>query len=502
MRSILPSFLLFDLLHLATLFRSSSALGNNKEMANDNERPPPPPNLIIIITDDHGYHDVGFNGCRDIATPHLDALARHGVRFTNGYVSFPVCGPSRAGLLTGRYQDRFGFTTNVNENPADATQGLPLEEENIAEVLKKVGYTSAAIGKWHMGSHPVHHPLNRGFDHFFGFLSGGHDYFPEKLTLNDLSEVEQNYGWYRTRILNDHQVINITDYLTDELTDAANRFIDRHQASRTTSSTDANNSDNSSKPFFLYLAYNAPHSPLQATPKYLDRFPHIANAARRTYAAMVSAVDDGVGRIMANLQRHDGLEENTLVVFLSDNGGAAGPGNTGSSNWPLRGHKSSLYEGGMHVPFTMQWKGTLPAGLNYTHPIISLDILATIAALANVTIDPSRPLDGINLVPYLTGDVEDNRAPHELLFWRKFGLHAMAVRHGDMKLVSHNTQQNYGSYQLFNLSNDLRETNNLRYDAPNLTRDLLDRWEDWNDQMTDYSTVGGGDEWWKARNNN
>jgi len=436
-----------------------------------------PPNLIIILTDDHGYHDVGFNGCEDIPTPHLDSIARNGIRFTEGYVSFPVCGPSRAGILTGRYQGRFGFTTNPTCDPANPTAGIPLDEQNIAELLKKVGYKSAAIGKWHMGTHPVHHPLNRGFDHFFGFLEGGHFYFPEDLTLNDLSEVKQKWEWYRTRLLNNHERVDIIGYLTDELTNAANAFIDSHAGS--------------DSPFLLYLAYNAPHTPLQATEEYLSRFANITDEKRRTYAAMLSAVDDGVGRLLTNLHSH-GIEEDTLVVFLSDNGGA---NDNGSNNAPLRGRKGDLWEGGMHVPFAMQWKGTLvPAGQDYTHPVISLDVVATITELAGATIAPERPLDGVNLIPYLTGEAKG--PPHEQLFWRTWEKIAkMAVRQGNMKLMSDNQQtENYG---LFDLRVDPGESQNLVAEDYNTTQALKQSWDEWNAQLMDciFPTLEE-DEWW------
>jgi arylsulfatase A-like enzyme len=349
---------------------------------------PDAPNLVIILADDLGYKDVGFNGCTDIPTPHIDRIAAQGVKFTDGYVSYPVCGPSRAGLLTGRYQDRFGFTTNPTIDPTNPSAGIPLEEENIAEVLRKAHYSSAIIGKWHMGTHEVHHPLNRGFDHFFGFLSGGHNYFPSEYTLNDLSEVTRKWDWYRTRLVRDRARVNVEgDYLTDILTDAAIDFID----AKTTGD----------RPFLLYLAYNAPHTPLQATEKYLKRFAHIEKKSRRTYAAMVSSLDDGVGRVLEALRRQ-GIEEDTLVVFLSDNGGPLKKGQPSfTDNGLLAKGKGSLFEGGVRVPFAMQWKGTLPAGLVYTNPVISLDIMASITALAGVEIAAERPLDGVNLIPYL-----------------------------------------------------------------------------------------------------
>jgi len=435
-----------------------------------------PPNLIIILTDDQGYHDVGFNGCTDIPTPHLDSIAQNGIRFPEGYVSFPVCGPSRAGLLTGRYQDRFGFTNNPTVDPNNPNAGIPLEEENIAEVLNKVGYKSAIIGKWHMGAHLVHHPLNRGFDYFFGFLSGGHRYFPEELTLNDLSEVQQKWDWYRTKLLSNHERVDIGGYLTDELTDAANDFIDTRAGS--------------DSPFFLYLAYNAPHTPLQATEEYLSRFSHIANEKRRTYAAMLSAVDDGVGRVLANLRNHS-IEEDTLVVFLSDNGGAS---NNAANNYPLRGYKSELFEGGLHVPFAMQWKGTLPAGQDYTHPVISLDIMATITELAGSSISPERPLDGVNLIPYITGEVEG--PPHHQLFWRNWEENVMAAREGDLKLVSNSNQQNK-TYALFDLSVDPGERQDLAAEYSNATQALKQSWDEWNAQLMDliFPTLEE-DEWW------
>ena len=436
------------------------------------------PNVIIVLTDDQGYSDVGFNGCTDIPTPHIDSIARNGVRFTNGYVSFPVCGPSRAGLLTGRYQDRFGFTTNPSVDPKNPDAGLPQSEENMAEVLSKVGYTSAIIGKWHMGSHPTNHPLNRGFDYFYGFLTGGHNYFPENLTLNDLSEVTRIWQWYSTRIMENHDRIDIDNYLTDELTDAANRFIEKQAGME--------------QPFFVYLAYNAPHAPLQATEKYLARFSQIKNERRRTYAAMVSAVDDGVGRVLETLRKHN-LEEDTLIFFLSDNGGPTTK--NASDNGPLRGAKSDLFEGGIRVPFAMQWKGTVPGGIDYEEPVISLDILSTMAGLTGVEVSIERPLDGINLIPYLTG--KKKGSPHAQLFWRKWEQNAMAIRTGDSKLVS-NGQRQKNKAQFFNLSDDMGENNNLRTVYPEKVGQLQEDWDDWNAQLKDciFPTLME-DKWWK-----
>lgn len=434
------------------------------------------PNLIVIMTDDQGYADVGFNGCKDIPTPNIDRIANEGVKFTDAYVSFPVCGPSRAGFLTGRYQDRFGFTTNPTIDPNNPIAGLPVQEETMATVLKKDGYKSGIVGKWHMGTNAVFHPLERGFDYFYGFLSGGHNYFPDQLTLKDLSEVTKKWEWYRTKIIENRKTVETDDYLTDELSDAAVGFIKKQIKEE--------------QHFMLYLAYNAPHTPMQATEKYLSRFPNIEDKRRKTYAAMVSAVDDGVGRVLKALE-DGGIDENTIVVFLSDNGGAK---NNASDNGPLRGRKGDLFEGGIRVPFAMQWKGVIPGGQTYKKAISSLDIMATIIAQTDVKINPERPLDGVNLIPYLTG--KNNGEPHNYLFWRKWEQNAMAIRHGNNKVVAdRNREQN--PPELYNLSQDLGEQYNLKTKEENTYNHLLLEWEKWNEQLKDrvFPTLGK-DNWW------
>ena len=433
-----------------------------------------PPNLIVIMTDDHGYSDVGFNGCIDIPTPNIDAIAENGVKFTRGYVSYPVCGPSRAGFLTGRYQGRFGFTDNPSINPNDPTAGLPTDEKTIAEVLKKAYYNNAIIGKWHMGTHPRFHPLERGFDYFFGFLSGGHNYLPEKLNIKDLSEVKRKWQWYSTKIIENRATVEIENYLTDELSHAAVKYIDK-QASK-------------GQHFMLYLAYNAPHSPLQATPKYTSRFDHIEDPKRKTYAAMVSAVDDGVGQILKTLKTR-GIEDNTIVVFLSDNGGAK---NNGSINTPLRGHKSDLFEGGIRVPFAMQWKGSIPPGMTYNKNISSLDIMATIVAQNNISIENDRQLDGVNLIPFLNG--QDTSEPHDYLFWRKIKSNAMAVLHGNQKLVKNKKNE---PQALYNLEKDSVETTNLIDMDKDRLKDMQFKWNEWSADLIDCIFPSlSKDEWW------
>ena len=434
------------------------------------DRPDNKPNLIIILTDDQGYHDVGFNGCKDIPTPNLDSIAANGVRFSNGYVSYSVCSPSRAGLLTGRYEERFGHERNPQWEPENIHSGLPLTETTLADALGKAGYHNGIIGKWHLGSHPALHPLKRGFNEFFGFLGGGHRYLPEELTLKETSQAKSGgeAESYRLWIMRNDEPVKITNYLTDAFSDEAVSFIDRNKA----------------KPFFLYLAYNAPHAPLEATEKYLSRFPNIKNPKRRTYAAMISAVDDGVGRVLAEL-RQQGLAENTLVFYLSDNGGPTEA--NASNNDPLRGGKGSPWEGGWHVPFAVQWPGHLPKGTVYEKPVLSLDIFATIAALSHAPTNAERPLDGVNLLPYLTG--QNSGAPHDTIYLRMYDKGAFAVRSGDDKLV---IPKRGDAPELFNLSRDLSESKNLAGEAemqPVLEK-LEKRRADWNSQLIPPAFLG------------
>lgn len=417
------------------------------------------PNLIVILTDDQGYADVGFNGCKDIPTPNIDSIVKNGVRFSNGYVSFPVCSPSRAGLLTGRYEQRFGHERNPRFEPNNPSSGLPLGEHTLADVLGKAGYKSGIIGKWHLGAHPDLHPLKRGFHEFFGHLGGGHRYLPEELTIRETTKARNEEDSYRLWIMRDHEPVKTAKYLTDEFSDEAVRFVERHK----------------DEPFFLYLAYNAPHAPLQATEKYLSRFPDIKDKRRRTYAAMVSAVDDGVGSLLAKL-RELGIDENTLVFFLSDNGGPEQA--NASDNGLLRGGKSDPWEGGIRVPFAAQWPGHLPKGLVYDKPVISLDIFATITALAGASADPARPLDGVNLMPYLSG--ENSGIPHETIYLRKFDQGAFAVRKGDYKLVIPKAN---ATAELYKLSSDIGEKKNLARELPE-TLDQLEKLRNaWNQQL-------------------
>jgi arylsulfatase A-like enzyme len=409
------------------------------------------PNLIIILADDLGYADVGFNGCRDIPTPNIDSLARDGVRCSDGYVSHPFCSPTRAGLLTGRYQQRFGHENNPVYNPEDTVSGLPTSEVLLPRVLKDAGYVSGIVGKWHLGAAERFHPLDRGFDEFFGFLGGGHQYFPERWG---------GKAEYTTDLMRGRSFVKENEYLTDAFAREAEAFVERHR----------------DRPFFLYLAFNAPHTPLQAPPRYLDRFRSITDEKRRTYAAMISALDDGVGRLLAKLRAHQ-LEEGTLVVFLSDNGGPIGDRGNGSSNRPLRAGKGTTYEGGIRVPYALRWTGTLPAGTLYEHPVSSLDLFATAVALGGVSPAPGRPLDGVDLIPYLRGDKSGQ--PHEALFWRTGGGTSFAARFGPRKLV----EPQPGTLELYDLVRDKAETNDLAPSQADAVRQLAHLKDAWREQL-------------------
>lgn len=417
------------------------------------------PNVIVILTDDQGYADVGFNGCKDIPTPNIDRIAKNGVVFSQAYVSYAVCAPSRAGLITGRYQDRFGYSRNPLYRPLDANIGLPLTEQTLPEFLQQAGYKTMGIGKWHLGVHEKFRPWKRGFDEFFGFLGGGHRYLPGDYTIADQNAATNEGESYRTKLIRNNTVVEEKEYLTDALSREAVSFIERNRR----------------QPFFLYLAYNAPHAPLQATAKYLGRFPNISNPKRRTYAAMVSAVDDGVGTVLDKLQELK-LTGNTIVIFLSDNGGPEN--DNGSDNGPLRAGKGSLFEGGIRVPFAIQWPARIKANTVYQQPVISLDIFATVAANVRKAAAPRNKLDGADLLPYLTGTKPG--PPHEYLFWRQFDQKNYAVLHqSGLKEVI--LKDSIGS--LYNLNTGIGETLNLADKNLSIVQRMEQQRKKWEAQM-------------------
>lgn len=404
------------------------------------------PNLIVILADDLGYADVGFHGGQEIPTPHLDALAQGGVRCTDGYVTHPWCSPTRAGLITGRYPQRFGFS----DVPFTGKSALPTSETTLAELLRSAGYATGIIGKWHLGQEAQSHPQRHGFEEFFGFLGGADYYLP-------VDEHTQLHPLVRdTPILRGQTPVKDPAYLTDAFADEAVRFIERHKQ----------------QPFFLYLPFNAVHVPLQATEKYLDRFPDIPHQARRTYAAMLSAMDDAVGRVSQKLAK-ERLERETLIFFLSDNGGH--PLANAAHNDPLRGEKSSLFEGGIRVPFVVKWTNELPAGSTYAQPVSSLDILPTAVAAAQVALPSRLHLDGVNLLPYLAG--QNHQPPHEALYWR-MGRNR-AIRQGKWKLVMPSNQP----AALFDLAADIGETKDLSATHPQIVARLQELYSRWIAQL-------------------
>lgn len=420
----------------------------------DLQEAPSKPNILVILTDDQGYADVGFHGSEDIPTPNIDRIAQNGIHFSQAYVTFPVCGPSRAAILTGRHQDRFGASRNPLFAPNDTTMGLPMTEETIGEVLSRANYQSSFIGKWHMGSHYKMYPLQQGFNEFFGFLTGGHRYFPEEWVLRDKSEATNQWDGYSTRLMKNNGRVVESAYLTDALSREGVDFIRRQS---------------NEQPFLLFMSYNAPHTPMQAKEEDLQAFAHIGDLKRRTYAAMVKAVDDGVGELLNTLEEKDMLE-NTLIFFLTDNGGAINA--NASSNKPLRAGKSSFYEGGLRVPFAISWPAVLPAGQRFEQPISAMDIMAT--AVAQAGVEPLKPLDGVDLIPFLTG--QQKGSPHPHLFWSNSDREIYVVRSGDLKLI-----EDKGRITVFDLSANLSEIEKqaLPYTESDFghVKTLLDDWK-------------------------
>jgi arylsulfatase A-like enzyme len=420
------------------------------------------PNILILLADDLGYADLGCQGSREVQSPQIDSIAVNGVRCTDGYVSAPQCCPSRAGLITGRYQNRFGFEANWPAS-VNSMAGLPVSEQTIADHLKTAGYVTGMIGKWHLGDSEPMRPYNRGFTETLWHPNGG-VLFPDKKTgfLNNLRRGPDP--------------VQVPEYSTDAFGREAVEFIERHRR----------------EPWFLYLAFVPPHWPMQAKPEHLAKFAHVQDLHRRTMLAMMASLDENVGRVLAKL-RETKLEEKTLVVFLSDNGGPTGKarpnpdadfdyGQNTSLNTPCRGVKGELLEGGIRVPFLVQWKGRIPAGRTCNQPVISLDILPTTLAAAGMSVKPEWQLDGINVLPLLTG--EQTVAPRNTLYWRfRFppaqpARHRWAIRQGDWKLVKNDTEP----IALYNLANDIGETQNLAAEQPERVAAMKAAWQRWDDQ--------------------
>lgn len=425
----------------------SGILGCKSSKSNKNRGESTKPNVVVLLVDDAGYADFGFAGSEDLETPNIDKLARDGVVFTDAHVSATVCGPSRAGLITGRYQQRFGFECN----PSNSFAGLDLQEETIGDAMKRAGYVTAAFGKWHLGHDPEYRPNARGFDYFWGFLSGGRHYFP-----ND----QQDQPGHSHSIRENDDFTEFEGYLTDRLGEKAVEFIDR----------------NKEKPFFVYWAPNAVHTPMEATKDDLERY---EGHPRQELAAMTWALDRAVGNIKDKLEKEN-LLDNTLIFFLSDNGGAH---NNQSSNAPLKGFKGNKYEGGMRVPFFMHWPAKIDGGKTFDGLTSAFDIFATSLDAAGVSEEALTNLDGVSLLPYL--EEKEDEDPHEKLFWRKD--QAAAARVGDYKLI----RVDRLGYRLYNLRENLGETDYLtgqNEQTFNALKKQLSKWE--KDKMEPLWTEG------------
>ena len=411
--------------------------------------PAAPPNIVYIVSDDQGWKDVGFHGS-DIATPTLDQLARDGARLEQYYAQ-PMCTPSRAALLTGRYPQRYGLQTLVI--PSAGTYGLATDEFLLPQALKDVGYDTAIVGKWHLGhADKAYWPRQRGFDYQYGPLLGEIDYFTHS--------AHGTRDWFRN-----NQPVREEGYVTQLLGQDAVRLIDRHDPKN---------------PLFLYLAFTAPHAPYQAPKAYLDRYAHIADPARRAYAAMITAMDDQIGDVLRALERK-GMRENTLVVFQSDNGGPRSAQFTGevdmskstipADNGPYRDGKASLYEGGTRVVALANWPGRIPAGSVVDQPIHEVDMYPTLARLAGASLAKTKPLDGIDVWPTVA---EGKPSPRTEVV---YGIEPFrgAVREGDWKLVWRATLPS--QVELFDLATDPSETTNVAPEHPEKVAELQQRVE-------------------------
>ncbi len=409
-------------------------------LGNSNQKP----NIIVILLDDAGYADFSFNGCKEWETPNIDKLAERGVIFTDAHVSATVCSPSRAGLMTGRYQQRFGHECNSPRNGL----GMDPKEKTIADVLKTAGYKTMAVGKWHLGEGDQYHPNNRGFDEFYGFLGGHRSYFyePEKDDKKLGGKAIQHNG----------QLVKFDGYLTDVFTDKTIEFIE----------------ENKEQPFFIYYSPNAVHGPMHAKKEHLEIY---KDSPRPKLAAMTHSLDENVGKLVKALEDEE-IIDNTLIFFLSDNGGVFRNNNC-ADNFPLKGEKGNKFEGGHRVPFFMTYTGKIEGGKKYEGLSSSFDIFATSLAEAGIKETTGRSLDGVNLIPFVNGKMGQN-PPHKYLFWRKDW--EAAVRTDKHKLIR---VKDHG-YALYNLSVDIGESNNLAardsLKLDNLNQQLLN----WEQELT------------------
>jgi len=487
----------------------AASLGATQVLAADPARKP---NFIVILMDDLGYRDVGVYGSKEIPTPNIDRLAHEGMRFSNSYSTCPVCSPARAALLTGRYQGRYGleWVLSPHRTTGYCQWGLDVREKTLGDLLRQEGYATAAIGKWHVGDREQFFPTNRGFDSFYGYLQAGHfflnpdqaekehpshPWFKWALSNGGLEGAKYYYDYYNAPIYRNKEAGGFQGYLTEALDNEAIQFIEKNKA----------------RPFFLYLSEAGMHTPVQAPEKYMNRFPKIADdRMRRSYAATLSAIDDGIGDIMAKLKAL-GLEKDTVIFFTSDNGGpsfweprpeildtikAGTPlgaglpagkesdlsaicelfqwriGANGSDNHPLSFGKGILYEGGVRVPLIIKWPGVVPAGKVSEAVVSHLDIVPTCMAAAGGKLPADREYDGADLRPFFAGKTGD--WTDRPLFWRVWK--DRAVRQGKWKLV----WSGAATPRLYDLSRDLEEKNNVAAANPAVVQQLQTAWTEWD----------------------
>lgn len=415
-----------------------------------------PVNVVMIVADDMGYSDLGVTGNKDFATPNLDSIAKNGVRFTQAYVTAAVCSPSRAGFMTGQYQQRFGHEYNGS---GPLPFGTPTDQKLMSHHFKAAGYKTGLVGKWHLGEDPSMQPLKRGFDFFVGHLGGGHPFYPPV----DYTNPEQN------KILDGDKPANWSTYLTTYFGTRSVDFI----------------RDNSDQTFFLYLSFNAPHTPMHHRESDMPGLSHIQDERRRKYASMMMAMDDAVGMVLDELKTR-GIAGSTMVVFFSDNGGPqpGDPSVNGSINRPLRSGKAQAYEGGLRVPMLMSLPGVISPGTTFEKPVISLDLLPTFMAAVGSSPINGTHLDGVNLLPFLTG--KNVGRPHDRLFWRLGAITAMLE--GDHKIVYPRREGGLDSdpdkvdpakIELYNLATDPYEKINLAQSDPERLQQMKATWHHW-----------------------
>ncbi|MFC2102271.1 sulfatase-like hydrolase/transferase [Bacteroidota bacterium] len=455
------------------------------------------PNVILIMADDLGKYDVSTYGATHIQTPNIDRIAAEGVLFENAYVTAPICSPSRAAILTGKYPQRYGFETqpmeyypsNIVEYSAGknasflgdwkvatlpsypneweiSKQGIPLPETTLAELMQAAGYRTAIMGKWHLGAGKTQIPNKRGFEEQYGFYGAFSLYTPSQKTPGYQHFIQDDfssqYQWNMKRrstaaIRKNNRVVKEEKYLTFAIRDQAIRYL---EANRDTS-------------FFLYIPFSAPHVPFQAPQEYCDRFAHVKDPNKQVYYAMIAAMDDAIGDILDKVKEL-GLEENTIIWFISDNGGASYTGAT--DNGPLKGGKLTYFEGGINVPFAMKWKGHLPEGTIFKPAVSALDIFATTTAQCDIRLPEGTHLDGVDLIPFIKGQATG--IPHEKLFWRAD--HIRAVQTDDWKMLMSARDK---WLRLYNLKTDKSETIDLQYENPETLKKLLDYFEEWNSSL-------------------